>query len=53
LAVVSGDNEGEKNYLQKILPKGTPLLFNQKPKDKLLVVENFQKDNQYPFIQFL
>ena len=46
LAVVSGDNEGEKNYLQKILPKGTPLLFNQKPKDKLLVVENFQKDNQ-------
>lgn len=46
LAVVSGDNEGEKNYLQKILPKGTQFLFNQKPQDKLQVVANFQKEHQ-------
>ncbi|MBU3013040.1 heavy metal translocating P-type ATPase metal-binding domain-containing protein [Polaribacter vadi] len=43
LAVVSGDNEGERTYLKEFLPKETTLLFNQKPDDKLKVVENQQK----------
>ncbi|MBA6156413.1 heavy metal translocating P-type ATPase metal-binding domain-containing protein [Tenacibaculum sp. S7007] len=43
LAVVSGDNEGEKKYLEEILPKGTSFLFNQKPNDKLEYVEELQK----------
>ena len=43
LAVVSGDNEGEQNYLSNYLPKETTFLFNQKPDDKLHFVENQQK----------
>ena len=46
LAVVSGDNEGEKKYLQKILPKKTNFLFNQKPEDKLQVIKKFQQKNK-------
>ncbi len=46
LAVVSGDNEGEKSYLLENLPKETKLLFRQKPQDKLEVVANFQKDSK-------
>jgi Cu+-exporting ATPase len=46
LAVVSGDNEGEKEFLQKNLPKETKLIFNQKPEDKLNVVASFQKENK-------
>ncbi|MGJ8743785.1 heavy metal translocating P-type ATPase [Polaribacter sp.] len=46
LAVVSGDNEGEKSYLQEHLPKETTLLFNQKPENKLDVVANLQKQNK-------
>ncbi|WP_439128616.1 heavy metal translocating P-type ATPase [Polaribacter sp.] len=43
LAVVSGDNEGEKEYLQNFLPSETNLQFNQKPEDKLEVIANLQK----------
>ncbi|ARV15241.1 heavy metal translocating P-type ATPase [Polaribacter sp. SA4-12] len=46
LAVVSGDNEGERVYLEENLPEGTDLLFNQKPEDKLEVIANLQKDNK-------
>ncbi|QNM85504.1 heavy metal translocating P-type ATPase metal-binding domain-containing protein [Polaribacter pectinis] len=46
LSVVSGDNEGEKTYLQENLPEGTNLLFNQKPEDKLEVVAKLQKENK-------
>lgn len=46
LAVVSGDNEGEKTYLQENLPLGTTLLFNQKPEDKLNVVAKMQEENK-------
>jgi Cu+-exporting ATPase len=46
LAVVSGDNEGEKEFLKEILPERTKLLFNQKPEDKLQVVASFQKENK-------
>lgn len=46
VSVISGDNEGEKSYLQRILPKSTSLLFNQKPKDKLYYIKNLQENNQ-------
>ncbi len=46
LAVISGDNEGEKNTLEELLPFGTPLLFNQKPEDKLYFVKKLQSKNK-------
>ncbi|MFZ3574000.1 heavy metal translocating P-type ATPase [Tenacibaculum finnmarkense] len=46
LAVVSGDNEGEKKFLEDLLPKNTSFLFNQKPEDKLNYVENLQNKGQ-------
>ncbi|MCG8235532.1 heavy metal translocating P-type ATPase [Tenacibaculum finnmarkense] len=46
LAVVSGDNEGEKTYLETLLPKNTSFLFNQKPEDKLNYVENLQNKGE-------
>ena len=42
LVILSGDNEGEKTYLETILPKKTEFVFNQKPEDKL----NFIKAKQ-------
>ncbi len=42
LAILSGDNQGEKSRLQALLPKLTPLYFNQKPKDKLSFIETLQ-----------
>ena len=43
LSILSGDNAGEKVRLEKILPKGTKFLFNQKPKDKLRYVKSLQE----------
>ena len=42
LYVVSGDNEGEKRQLERMLPKGTTLVFNQKPTDKLNFIKKLQ-----------
>ncbi|MEQ8928159.1 MAG: HAD-IC family P-type ATPase, partial [Fulvivirga sp.] len=42
LMVVSGDNDSELNNLEKIFPKGTQFFFNQKPDDKLNIVEELQ-----------
>ncbi|MCE2613977.1 heavy metal translocating P-type ATPase metal-binding domain-containing protein [Flavobacteriaceae bacterium D16] len=42
VAVLSGDNEGEKLRLQTLLPKLTPLFFNQKPEEKLEFVKSLQ-----------
>jgi len=44
LAVISGDNEGEKNNLTKLLPTKTKLLFNQKPEDKLDYIKYHQTE---------
>jgi len=41
--VLSGDNEGEKKYLESILPAGTKLVFNQKPDDKLSFIKELQR----------
>jgi Cu+-exporting ATPase len=46
LAVVSGDNEGEKNYLSTLLPEKTTFLFHQKPADKLAYVAELQKSGK-------
>ncbi len=43
LAVVSGDNEGEKEFLSHHLPPNTELVFNQKPNDKLEYVAKLQQ----------
>jgi Cu+-exporting ATPase len=46
LIVLSGDNEGEQERLNTMLPKGTQLYFNQKPDDKLAFVKALQKDGK-------
>lgn len=45
LAVVSGDNSGEKEFLSQVLPENTTFLFDQKPEDKLQIVADFQSKN--------
>lgn len=46
LAVISGDNEGEKGRLEKLLPTLTPLFFNQKPTDKLEFIKELQANDK-------
>ena len=46
LAILSGDNEGEKVRLEKILPKLTPMYFNQKPNDKLNFIKSLQEQGK-------
>ncbi|EAR02354.1 heavy metal translocating P-type ATPase [Maribacter sp. HTCC2170] len=46
LAILSGDNEGEKNRLEKIIPKLTPMYFNQKPDDKLSFIKTLQEQGK-------
>lgn len=42
IIVLSGDNEGEKTILENLLPKGTELVFNQKPEQKLEFIKKLQ-----------
>jgi len=44
LVILSGDNEGEKENLKKLLPSKTKLLFNQKPEDKLQYIKYHQSE---------
>ncbi|MFD2517734.1 heavy metal translocating P-type ATPase [Salinimicrobium flavum] len=46
LAILSGDNEGEKARLEEILPKKTRMLFNQKPEDKLEYIKSLQQQGR-------
>ncbi|MDT7827443.1 heavy metal translocating P-type ATPase metal-binding domain-containing protein [Pricia sp. S334] len=46
LAILSGDNEGEKGRLQQMLPRNTPLHFNQKPESKLEFIESRQEQGK-------
>jgi P-type Cu+ transporter len=46
LKILSGDNDGEKDTLLEILPKNTELIFNQKPEEKLIFIENLQKQGK-------
>nr|WP_315233054.1 heavy metal translocating P-type ATPase metal-binding domain-containing protein [uncultured Flavobacterium sp.] len=43
IKVLSGDNEGERDTLEQLLPKGTELIFNQKPEQKLEFIKNLQE----------
>lgn len=43
LKVLSGDNEGEKDILQQMLPAGVELIFNQKPEQKLEFIQQLQQ----------
>ncbi|WP_420570875.1 heavy metal translocating P-type ATPase [Kordia sp.] len=44
LAILSGDNEGERENLKKLLPSKTKLIFNQKPNDKLEYIQYHQEE---------
>lgn len=46
LVVLSGDNDGERRILEKMLPAKTQLVFNQKPEEKLTYIENLQKEDK-------
>lgn len=46
LAILSGDNEGEKEYLKQLLPENTSLFFDQKPDDKLNYIKSLQQHDQ-------
>jgi Cu+-exporting ATPase len=46
ITILSGDNEGEKAYLEKILPEDTDLLFKQNPHDKLQYVKQLQQKGE-------
>ena len=46
LIVLSGDNDGERNILEKMLPLKTTLVFNQKPEQKLLFIEQLQNEGK-------
>ena len=41
---MSGDNEGERSVLERLLPKGTELVFNQKPEQKLEFIKKLQEN---------
>jgi Cu+-exporting ATPase len=42
ISILSGDNAGEKEYLEALLGKNTPILFHQKPEDKLEAIKMIQ-----------
>ena len=44
IVILSGDNEGEKENLKKLLPSVTTLIFNQKPDDKLDYIKYHQTE---------
>jgi Cu+-exporting ATPase len=46
IKVLSGDNEGERATLEQLLPKGTELIFNQKPEQKLAFIKNLQDNGK-------
>ena len=43
LAILSGDNEGERTQLEQLLPKLTPMYFNQQPAEKLDFIKSLQE----------
>jgi Cu+-exporting ATPase len=42
IAILSGDNEGEKRYLELLLGENAEIYFNQKPEDKLAFIKDKQ-----------
>lgn len=46
VVVLSGDNDGERIFLEKMLPAGTAMYFNQKPNDKLEFIRELQQQGK-------
>ena len=46
LSVLSGDNEAEKESLQRLLGRKTTLLFHQQPEDKLQYIKQLQQQGE-------
>ena len=46
LIVLSGDNDGERPILEKMLPENATLVFNQKPEQKLEFIKNLQNEGK-------
>ena len=46
IKVLSGDNEGERQVLEQLLPKGSQLIFNQKPEQKLDFIKYLQEQGK-------
>ena len=46
LVILSGDNDGEKSYLEQLLPVNTQYKFNQKPESKLEFIKELQKNGE-------
>lgn len=46
LIILSGDNDGEREYLEKLLPSGTKMYFNQKPGHKLEFIKMLQQEGK-------
>jgi len=46
IKILSGDNGGEKETLEKLVPKGTELIFNQKPEQKLEFIKRLQEQGK-------
>ena len=46
IKILSGDNEGERPTLEKLLPKGVEMVFNQKPEEKLAFIKQLQEQGK-------
>lgn len=46
LKILSGDNEGEREKLQEVLPSQVEMLFNQKPEEKLAYIQSLQNEGK-------
>jgi len=46
ISVLTGDNESEKENLQKMMGAGVPLKFYQKPADKLQYIQSLQQQGE-------
>ncbi|MGL2993867.1 heavy metal translocating P-type ATPase [Flavobacterium sp. TSSA_36] len=46
IKILSGDNEGERPILEKILPKSVQFVFNQKPDEKLAFIKRLQEQGK-------
>ena len=46
LIILSGDNNGERERLNQILPTGTKMFFDQKPGDKLQFIKKLQEQGR-------
>ena len=46
IIILSGDNDGERKILEKMLPSNSLLVFDQKPEQKLQFIEQLQKNGK-------